>query len=83
MGARVLISATWYYNYFLSSATTAAPLLALEIVSNPVESASDIERSVKSFGHVPNGALLILPDSTNIAHRDLLITAVSPAIHNS
>jgi putative ABC transport system substrate-binding protein len=34
------------YDYFLRSAATTAPSLAIEIVSRPIESASDIERAI-------------------------------------
>ena len=61
------------YDYFLRSAKRAASSLAIEVVSNPVESGPDIERAIQSLARVPNGGLLVLPDSTNIAHRDLLI----------
>ena len=61
------------YDYFLRSARSAASSLAIEVVSNPVESGPDIERAIQSLARVANSGLLVLPDSTNIAHRDLLI----------
>ena len=75
------------YDYFLGSAKATAPSLALEIVPRPIESAPDIERAIESFARVPNGGLLMLPDSANIAHRDLLIALAShhrlPAVYFS
>ena len=39
----------------------------------PVERAADIERSIDSFAHIPNGGLIFPPDITTITHRDLII----------
>jgi putative ABC transport system substrate-binding protein len=64
------------YDYFLRAAEAAAPLLAIELVPSPVETAADIERSIEVFGRVPNGGLVLPPDTTTILHRDL-ITALA------
>jgi putative tryptophan/tyrosine transport system substrate-binding protein len=73
------------YDYFLRSAQATVSSLAIEIVPSPIESATDIERVIESFARVPNGGLLTLPDSTNIAHRDLLIALAAryrlPAVY--
>jgi putative tryptophan/tyrosine transport system substrate-binding protein len=73
------------YDYFLRSAEASAPSLAIEIVPHPIESASDIKRAIQSFARVPNGGLLMLPDSATIAHRDLLIALAAqhrlPAVY--
>src|SRR5262245_58700857 len=49
------------YEYFLRSAETAAPSLALDLVPSPVESAADIERVLAAFAGAPNCGLLVLP----------------------
>ncbi len=61
------------YNYFLRAAEAAAPSLAIDPVPNPIETAADIERSIESFASVPSGGLVVLPDFTTTAHRDLII----------
>jgi putative tryptophan/tyrosine transport system substrate-binding protein len=61
------------YDYFLKSATRAAPSLAIELIPSPVESAADIERVIDVVVRVPNGGLVVLPDSGTILHRDLII----------
>ena len=61
------------YDYFLRSATLAAPRLAIELMPSPVESAADIERVIDVVARVPNGGLVVLPDSGTILHRDLII----------
>ena len=73
------------FNYFVRAAETAGPSLAMEIVSAPVERAADIERSINSFAHIPNGGLIFPPDITTITHRDLIIAMAArhrlPAIY--
>ena len=73
------------FNYFVRAAETAGPSLAMEIVSAPVERAADIERSIDSFAHIPNGGLIFPPDITTITNRDLIIAMAArhrlPAIY--
>jgi putative tryptophan/tyrosine transport system substrate-binding protein len=61
------------YDYFLRAAKAVAPSLAIDPVPSPIETAADIERSIESFAGVPNGGLVLLPDFTTTAHRDLII----------
>jgi putative tryptophan/tyrosine transport system substrate-binding protein len=61
------------YDYFLRSAKTVAPSLGIETVPAPVTDAADIERSIELTARVPNSGLVVLPDSTTILHRDLVI----------
>jgi putative tryptophan/tyrosine transport system substrate-binding protein len=43
-------------------------------VPTPIENAdADIERAIEAFAAVPNGGLLVTPDPTATAHRDLII----------
>src|SRR5262249_56451386 len=76
------------YDYFVRSAKSVGPSLAIELVPGPVESAADIERAIESLARGPNGGLVVLP-GTPIEHRDLVIAltarhrlpAVYPARH--
>ena len=61
------------YDYFLRSAKTVTPSLGIETVPTPVANAADIERSIELTARVPNSGLVVLPDSTTILHRDLVI----------
>src|SRR5262249_44602518 len=61
------------YNYFLQNATAAAPSLAIEIVSNPVDNVADIKQSISALAHQGNGGLLLPPESFTNVHRDLII----------
>jgi putative ABC transport system substrate-binding protein len=73
------------YDYFLRAATALAPSLAVELVPSPVETAADIEAAIKSFARLPNGGLVLPPDSTTNVHRDLIIALAArhrlPAVY--
>jgi putative ABC transport system substrate-binding protein len=75
------------YNYFLRTGQAAARLLEIELVPNPVESAADIERTIDSFARVPNGGIVVPPDSTAFFHRDLIIRLAAqhhlPSAHSA
>jgi putative ABC transport system substrate-binding protein len=63
-----------YYDYFLRATEAAAPSLVIELVLSPVaDTAADIERAIEAFARVPNGGLLLPPDSTTVVHRDHII----------
>ena len=61
------------FDYFLRSAKTLAPSLAIEVVPLPIENANDIERSIEGFAREGNGGLVLPPDTTTVVHRDLII----------
>jgi ABC-type uncharacterized transport system substrate-binding protein len=75
------------YGYFLRAGEVAARSLAIELVPSPVESAADIERTIDSFARVPNGGLVVPPDSTVSFHRDLIIRLSAqhhlPTVHSA
>jgi putative tryptophan/tyrosine transport system substrate-binding protein len=77
-----------YYDYYLRAGEAAASSLAVELVALPTENAAaDIERVIEAFARVPNGGLVVLPDSTNDVHRDLLIGLAAkhrlPAVYSN
>jgi putative ABC transport system substrate-binding protein len=51
----------------------AASVIAIKAVSTPVHDASEIERSIIAFAHEPNGGLIVAPDVTTGANRDLIV----------
>ena len=73
------------YDYFLNAAKTAASSLAIAVVPNPIEAAVDIERSIELFARAPDGGLVVLPDTTTLFHRDLIIALAAqhrlPAVY--
>ena len=52
----------------------------IKLVPSDVETAADIERSIESLARVPNSGLVLPPDWTTIAHRDVIIALA--ARHN-
>jgi ABC-type uncharacterized transport system substrate-binding protein len=81
----LLASASTAYDYFVRAAAAAAPTLGIELVPSPVGNAVDMERAVETFARVPNGGLLLPPDSVTIVHRDLVIALAArhrlPAVY--
>jgi putative tryptophan/tyrosine transport system substrate-binding protein len=73
------------YDYFLRSAETITPLLAIELVPSHVETAADIERAVEAVAQVPDSGLVLPPDVTTVNHRDLIIALAAryrlPAVY--
>ena len=61
-----------YYDFYLRAAEAVAPSLMIQVVLSPVENAAEIERAIESFASTPNGGLLLLPDTSNTIHRDLI-----------
>ena len=64
----------------------ALAALAIELVPSQISNdTADVERAIESFARVPNGGLLVVPDATIIAHRDLFISLAAryrlPAVH--
>jgi putative ABC transport system substrate-binding protein len=72
------------YDYFVRSAKSVAPSLAIELVPSPIENAADIERGIGSFAREPNGGLVVLP-GTPLEHRDLVVAIAArhrlPAVY--
>jgi putative tryptophan/tyrosine transport system substrate-binding protein len=64
---------TTAYDSFLRTAEAVAPSLTIELVPSRVETAAEIEHAIVAFARVPNGGLLLPPDSTTILNRDLII----------
>jgi putative tryptophan/tyrosine transport system substrate-binding protein len=65
---------TTAFDYFQRAARAAAPSLAIEVVPTIVENAeAAIEDAIESFAAAPNGGLVVLPDNTTLAHRDLIV----------
>src|SRR5262249_175436 len=47
------------YDYFVRSAKSVGPSLAIELAPSPFENAVDIERVIVSFAREPNGGLVV------------------------
>jgi putative ABC transport system substrate-binding protein len=70
--------------HFLSPIEAAAPAFATKPVSTPFRTAQDVERTIEGFARTQS-ALLIMPDSSTILHRQLIIELASkhklPAVY--
>jgi putative ABC transport system substrate-binding protein len=62
---------------FLRSVEAAAPGLAVEVAAMPVQRDTDIEPAMTAFARRPAGALVAIPDSFTLQHRDLIIAAAA------
>jgi putative ABC transport system substrate-binding protein len=74
------------YDYFLHGAEAAAPSLGLQMVPGRVENTADIERTIESLAQVPDGGMVLPPDTTTVVNRDLIIALAArhrlPAIYS-
>jgi len=76
-----------YFDYLLHAAEAAAPSLGIEIVPGRIENdTTDIERVIATIVDKPNGAMVVLPDSTTSVNSDLIIALAArhrlPAVYS-
>jgi putative tryptophan/tyrosine transport system substrate-binding protein len=73
------------YDYFLRAAEIMASSLAIELVPSPVENVGEIEHAIESFARVPNGGLVLPPDTTTISQRHVIVALAArhrlPAVY--
>ena len=74
------------FSYFLGAAKAAAARLAIELVPITIEnSEANITRAIESFAATPNGGLVVLPDTTTVLRRELIVALVAqnrlPAVY--
>ena len=77
---------TTNYDYFQLTAEAAAQSLMVKLIPYQVATAADIEGAIIELSpDVPNGGLLLPPDSTGVRHRDLIIALAArhrlPAVY--
>jgi putative ABC transport system substrate-binding protein len=76
-----------YYEFYLRAAQAAASSLGIELVLAAIDNApAEIEQAIAAFARVPNGALVLPPDSNTNLHRDLMIRLAAqhrlPAVYS-
>jgi putative ABC transport system substrate-binding protein len=76
-----------YYVYHQRAAEAAASSLGIELVLSPIgNTAAEIEGAIESFARVPNGGLVLIPDTNTRLHRDLIIALAAryrlPAVYS-
>ena len=73
------------FAHFAHEAETMAHSLAIELVLSTIENTSEIGRVIESFASLPNGGLVLPPDATTTAHRDLVVALAAryrlPAVY--
>jgi len=73
------------FDYFVRTAKAAGAALSVEIIPTPIEDVADIERAVTTISQVPNSGIIVLPEDTTIAHRDLVVALMAqhrvPAVY--
>jgi putative ABC transport system substrate-binding protein len=73
------------YQYFLQSAEATAPVLGINLTHSPVQTAADIERGIEELARSPNNSLILPPDASTVAHRDLIVALAArhrlPAVY--
>jgi putative ABC transport system substrate-binding protein len=63
-----------YSKFYLNAAESAASSLGIGLVFAPIENTSaDIERVFETFSRVPNGGVVLPPDTNSNFHSDLLV----------
>jgi putative ABC transport system substrate-binding protein len=76
---------TTSYDFFLLAAQAAASSLAIELVPSSVANAADIDRTVETIARVPNSGLVVPPDASMVANRDLILSLAArhrvPAVY--
>jgi putative tryptophan/tyrosine transport system substrate-binding protein len=62
-----------------------APSLQMEVIPVNMRDAGEIEQSVKTFAHSPNGGLVVVASAASIRYRDLIIALAAqyklPAVY--
>ena len=76
-----------YYKFYLNPGEAAASSLGIELVFAPIDNTSaDIERVFETFARVPNGGVVLPPDTNTNFHSDLLVALAArhrlPAVYS-
>ena len=75
-----------YYNIYLRAAEPLSRSLGIDLVPTLVANAAEIERAIEVFARAPNGGLVLPPDVTTTANRDLIVALAArhhlPAVYN-
>jgi putative ABC transport system substrate-binding protein len=74
-----------YADLFQRPVEAAAPTFAVMPIAVTARSVDELERAVDAFARAPNGGLMVLPDVTNLIHRDQIIALAArhrlPAVY--
>jgi putative ABC transport system substrate-binding protein len=62
---------------FLRYALDAGKTLGVEVISSPFRESSDIKNAVTKLAREPNGGLIVLPDASTNANRNIILQLAS------
>src|SRR5262249_41601346 len=69
----------------LPEIVSAAPSFGVQLSTFAVRNAAEIERAIEEFGPVPDGGLVVLPNSPTVTHRGLIVALAAkhrmPAVY--
>jgi putative tryptophan/tyrosine transport system substrate-binding protein len=65
------------YAFFNRGIEPAATSLGMTVTPAPVHNDAAIDEAIAAQAHEPGGGLIVLPDSFNEAHRDVIIAAAT------
>jgi putative ABC transport system substrate-binding protein len=76
-----------YSKFYLNAAAAATSSLGIELVFAPIENTpADIERVFETFARVPNGGVVLPPDTNSNFHSNLLVALAArhrlPAVYS-
>jgi putative ABC transport system substrate-binding protein len=63
------------WNAYLRAIRAVALGMGVNVTAAPVSTALDIQATIETFAHVPNGGLLLLPSPVATAHREIIASA--------
>jgi len=73
------------FDYFRDAAGEVVSALAIELVPSPVNSGDEIERAIETFARVPDGGIVLPPDTMTFVNRDLVVALAAryrlPAVY--
>jgi putative tryptophan/tyrosine transport system substrate-binding protein len=73
--------------YYLRLLSAAAHSMGMKLFPTPFGNPDEVEPVLDGFAQLPNGGLIVLPDTSTTAHRNLIIAAAArhrlPAIYSA
>ena len=73
------------FAYFRGAANAVVSSLAIELVPSPVNSGDEIERAIETFARMPDGGIVLPPDTMTFVNRDLVVALAAryrlPAVY--
>ena len=62
------------HRVYLPLINAAAPVFSVKVIEAAVRNATEIEAVIADLGSQPGGGLLVMPDASNVVHRQLIFS---------